>query len=258
MEAWVEFWEAREECRDQREARLEICEELGEGPYDPAINPDDFVDFEEIVEGGSFTPNQYFPLVPGTTWEYLAKDADGTAIERILVEVLGEHKEILGVNCIVVRDRVWEIDEEGEETLIEDTDDWYAQKTNGDVWYFGEIAQEFEDDELVSLEGSWKAGVDSAKAGYLMLADPQEGDYYRQEFFLGDAEDMGEVLSRDDESVTVPFGTYTHDVVKTRDWTPIEPDVLEFKYYAPGVGLVLEEDPESGERVELVNMTTTP
>ena len=92
-----------------------------------------------------------------------------------------ETKEILGVNCIVVRDQVWEIDDEGEEVLIEDTFDWYAQDTSGNVWYFGEIAQEFEEGELVSLEGSWKAGRDDAKPGFIMLANPQPGDYYRQE-----------------------------------------------------------------------------
>ena len=89
-----------------------------------------------------------------------------------------------------------------------------------------------------------------------MLAETQEGDYYRQEFFLGDAEDMGEVESRGEDSVTVPFGTYTDDVLKTQDWTPIEPDAIENKYYAPDVGMVLEVNPETGERVELTNMTT--
>jgi len=257
QEAKEELFSAKEDRRDQLDARLEICEELGEGPYDPVINPDDFVDFEEIVEGEeTLAPNRYFPLVPGTTWEYLAIDDSGTAVERILVEVLDDTKEILGVNCIIVRDRVWEIDEEGEEDLIEDTDDWYAQDMDGNVWYFGEISKEFEDGELVGIEGSWTSGVDGAKPGYLMLADPEEGDYYRQEFFLGDAEDMGEVISIDAGPVAVPFGIYTDDVLKTRDWTPIEPDVLEYKYYAPDVGMVLEFDPDSGERVELINMTT--
>ena len=89
-----------------------------------------------------------------------------------------------------------------------------------------------------------------------MLAEPAEGDYYRQEFFLGDAEDMGEVASRGEESVTVPFGTYMNDVLKTEDWTPIEPDAMEYKYYAPDVGMVLEVSPETGERVALIDMTT--
>ena len=257
-EAGIEFNDGRELCNDQREARLELCEELGESPYDPRIKPDKFVDFEEVVKGGDFTSNPYFPLVPGTVWNYRTYDGDGTLIEKIKVEVLKETKEILGVNCIVVRDRVWEIDEEGEKSLVEDTDDWYAQDLKGNVWYFGEIAQDFEDGELVSIDGSWKAGRDYAKPGYLMLINPQAGDLYRQEFALGEAEDVAEVISRNEESVTVPYGNYKDDVVKTKDGTPIEPDVYEFKYYAPDVGLILEVNPETGERVELVGMTPGP
>ena len=224
-DAKEELKETKETLKEQRDARCEICDELGEAPYDPVIIPDEFVDFQAVLdEEETLTPNRYLPLVPGTTWEYLATDEEGEAIERILVEVLEETKEILGVNCIVVRDRVWEIDD-GEETLIEDTDDWYAQDLLGNVWYFGEISLNFEDDELVDIEGSWKAGRDYAKPGYLMFVDPQEGDYYRQEYALGDAEDMGAVENRGEETVDVSYGIFTDDVLVTRDWTPIEPDV---------------------------------
>ncbi|RJP14344.1 MAG: hypothetical protein C4520_21770 [Candidatus Abyssobacteria bacterium SURF_5] len=251
------FAEAEELCGDQREARLKICEKLGEAAYDPAIHPEDFIDFDAVINGGqSFTPNPHFPLTPGTIWEYIAIDAEGTPLERILVEVLFEVKEILGVNCIVVHDRVWEIDEEFEEVLIEDTRDWYAQDKCGNVWYFGELAMNFEDGELKDIEGSWEAGEDFAKPGYIMLANPQPGDAYRQEFALGDAEDVAAVKSRDEETVSVPFGTFSEDVLETLDFNPLEPDVIEFKYYAPGVGTVLEVNPEDEERVELVNMVT--
>ncbi|MBW1768844.1 MAG: hypothetical protein JRJ65_17575 [Deltaproteobacteria bacterium] len=254
-EAWGELRSARGDCRDQFDARQDICDELGQGPYDPVINPDDFVDPDDIG-GDVVAANLYTPLIPGTVWVYEGETEEGT--ETITVTVTGETKEIeypeesgLIFTCRVVRDVV-KLDGE----VIEDTDDWYAQDTGGNVWYFGEISQEFEDGELVGIEGSWKSGVDGAKPGIIMKADPQEGDYYRQEFFLGDAEDMGEVVSRDVESVTVPFGTYENDVLKTKDFTPIEPDVLEYKFYAPGVGMVLEENPEDDERVELINMTT--
>ncbi len=257
MEAAAEeLLEAKEGCKDQKEARLEICEELGEAPYDPVINPDQFVDFEMVIEEEEdFTPNKYFPLVPGSTREYLAKDGDGMVIERILVEVLAETKEILGVNCIVIRDRVWEIDEDGEETLVEDTYDWHAQDLAGNVWYFGEIAREYEDGELISLEGSWKAGREFAKAGILMKAAPMAGDMYRQEFALGDAEDMGEVLSTMGLAI-VPAASCSGDCVITRDFTPIEPDAEENKYYAPAIGAILEVNPETGERVELISYVT--
>ena len=89
-----------------------------------------------------------------------------------------------------------------------------------------------------------------------MSVDPQPWDFYREEFALLTAEDVGEVISRDEETVVVPFGTFDDDVLKTEDRTPIEPGVLEFKFYAPGVGVVLEENPDTGERVELVYMVT--
>ncbi len=260
-DAKAEYKEAGELCRDQREARLDLCEELGEAPYDPQINPADFVDFESVLEGGPFVPNQYFPLEPGTVRKYRVTDGDGVVIERIKVEVLNETKEILGVNCIVVRDRVWEIDDEGERTLIEDTFDWYAQELVGNVWYFGEIARDYEDGELVDLEGSWKAGRDFAKPGILMWAYPEgpgsePGEtVYRQEFHLGNAEDVGEFIEFV-ESIEVRGITYT-DVLKTKDYSPVDPGVYEYKYYAPhGVGLILEEafedDMPTGEQVELL------
>ena len=269
--------EAKEECKDQLEARLELCEDLGEDPYDPELNPAEFLNPEEITE---HTANPYFPLVPGTKWVYLAKDIDGNLLERITVTVKKDEIKTIEYpaesgkefRCTVVNDVVEEfIGDPGEENdntkyiVIEDTDDWYIQhKVTGDVWYMGEIAQEFEQDldekkELVEIEGSWKAGRDSDKPGILMYADPnpdnENQNPYRQEFSLGNAEDVAEVVSRGDEPVTVDGRTFDDDVVKTRDWTPIEPDVFEFKYYAPGTGLIREENPESGEYVELVEKT---
>jgi hypothetical protein len=244
IECLVDAGEARQEqmgeCSDQLEARLDVCEEIGEAPYDPEAIPANFVNPLEI--GSSVAPNPYLPLIPGTVWIY---EGGG---ETITVTVTEEIKEILGVPCIVVRDVVEEDDE-----IIEDTDDWYAQDTQGNVWYFGEIAQNFEDGELVDVEGSWKAGRDGDKQGVLMKLNPEIGDVYRQEFSLGNAEDMGRVVAMD-EQVTVPAGTY--QTLVTEDYTPIEPDVLENKHYAPGVGLVLEVDVETGDRVELVEIKT--
>ena len=254
QEAKSEYKEAKEECKDQYEARRDVCEDLGQGRYDPELDSANFVD-NPLEIGDAVAANPYFPLIPGTTWTY----ENTVAGETDTVEVFNETKEFEYpadsgqiFNCIVVNDVVTDT-ESGE--VIEDTDDWYAQDEDGNVWYFGEISKQFEDGELVSLEGSWKAGVDDAKPGIIMPADPQEGDIYRQEFFLGDAEDMGAVVSRGDESAEVPFGNYEDDVLKTKDWTPIEPDALEFKYYAPAVGLVLEVNPDTGERVELISKT---
>jgi len=136
----------------------------------------------------------------------------------------------------------------------EDTDDWMTQDVEGNVWYFGEISKTYEDGELTDIEGSWTAGVDGAKPGILMKAAPEVGDVYRQEFALGEAEDAGEVVSTTG-SATVPAASCSGSCVVTRDFTPIEPDGEEFKYYLSGVGLILEENPETGGRVELVDVT---
>ena len=150
--------------------------------------------------------------------------------------------------------------------IIEDTFDWYAQDSEGNVWYMGEIAQNYEDGELVDVEGSWKAGRDSAKPGIVMFADPdpEQVHFYRQEFALGNAEDIGALESRGeveveilDDNENVLF-SFEDDVLVTRDFTPIEPEVYELKYYAPGIGLVLEENPETGEMVKLVDTNLIP
>jgi hypothetical protein len=202
------------------------------GAYDPVIRPEDFV---------SEVTNQYLPLKPGTLFTYKSEDEDNT------VEVLSETKTILGVTCTVVLDKVFEGGD-----LIEETYDWYAQDKDGNVWYMGEDSKTYSNGVITSTAGSWEAGVDGAKPGIIMKADPKPGDSYRQEYYEGEAEDMGDVVSLG-ESVTVPAGTYT-DCLKTRDWTPLEPGVSEFKYYAPGIGFVLETAPDGSGRLDLISV----
>jgi hypothetical protein len=164
--------------------------------------------------------------------------------------VTREIRQVMGVPCVVVRDVVTV---EGE--LIEETFDWYAQDKAGNVWYFGEEAKEYENGVAVSTGGSWEAGVDGAMPGMIMRADPQVGDRYRQEYYEGEAEDMAEVLGLN-ESASVPYGSFS-ELLMTKDWTPLEPDFAEHKYYARGIGLVLEVIVEGGSgRVELVEIRT--
>ena len=108
--------------------------------------------------------------------------------------------------------------------------------------------------EIVSLEGSWKAGVDGAKPGIIMEAHPQVGDVYRQEFALDVAEDMAEVISLN-ETLTVHSVTYNNSL-KTQEFSPLEPDVLENKFYAPGVGNIRTVDTVTGEFLDLVQIKT--
>ncbi len=230
--------DARALCAEQFNARGEACELLGEDPYDPEIDPDDFLSPEEAAAN----PHPYFPLVPGTRWVYM----DTEAHQEIDVAVVDETIEILGVDCFAVTDVVRD-----DGVVIEDTVDWFAKDHNGNVWYFGEATKSFEDGELVSLEGSWKAGVAGAKPGIIMQALPQVGEGYRQEFNLGDVEDLAQISSITGTE-EVPAASCEGDCVVTKDSTPIEPDQVEEKYYARGVGLMLEVNPDSGERVELV------
>jgi hypothetical protein len=157
----------------------------------------------------------------------------------------------MGISTTVVRDTVY-LDGE----MIEDTYDWYAQDTDGNVWYLGEDTHEYEDGVAVNANGAWEAGVDGALPGIVMLADPTVGAAYRQEYLAGEAEDMGEVIVVGG-SVDVPAGSYD-DVVVTRDWTPLEPDVIEEKTYARGVGFVFEEKPGTGETLGLVEFSPAP
>jgi hypothetical protein len=191
-------------------------------PYAPSIDPASFT---------TDVDNPYFPLRPGTRWVLTGSgDTEG---EVTTTTVTHETREVMGVTCVVVHD---EVAVDG--TAIEITDDWYAQDADGNVWYFGEETAEYEDGKVTSTAGSWEAGIDGAQPGIIMPADPQPDVTYRQEFLAGEAEDMAKVVELR-QSVTTPAGTYD-DVLVTEDWTPLEPDVREQKFYARDVGLVRE------------------
>lgn len=192
--------------------------------------------------------NPYFPLAPGTVWEYSVTSADGP--ERVVVTVLDETRVVDGVTATVVHDVV---SEAPSGNLIEDTHDWYAQDKKGNVWYLGEDTKKYER-QKVDTRGSWEAAVDGARPGLLMVAKPTVGRSYRQEYYKGEAEDRGKVVAID-EKVTGPTGSY-ENVVKTADTTRLEPGLIENKWYTKGVGIVQEADIKGGdEKVTLVKMT---
>ena len=122
-------------------------------------------------------------------------------------------------------------------SLVENTFDWYAQDRCDNIWYLGENTREYENGQVVTRAGSWKAGVDGAQAGVLLPGTPEVGLTYRQEYYAGEAEDAAAVLSIDERAQT-PAGRFRH-VLLTKDYTPLHPRILEFKMYAPGVGPVL-------------------
>lgn len=191
--------------------------------------------------------HRYWPMAPGTRWTYRETNGEGVEL-RVVVTATSATKTLAnGVTARVVRDTVTA---DGE--LVEDTFDWYAQDASGTVWYLGEDTAEFEGGELSSHAGSFEAGVDGALPGVMLPAEPMVGMEYRQEYLEGVAEDNGEILALD-ASVRVAAGSY-RDCLQTADTNALEPDVLEHKFYALGVGPVLAVDVNGGDREELVSI----
>jgi hypothetical protein len=248
--------DAMGECKDQRSARADVCSALGEAPYAPAFDPADFdTDFAHLTH-----PNPLFPLAIGDQWTF----SGGGEIDK--VEITSATKLIQGVTCIVSHDVVTV-----DGIVTEDTNDWIAQAKSGSVFYCGEEAKQFEtfpgDDpqtpELVSIDGSFKVGRNGDQTGVLMQATPAVGMTYRQEFSLGNAEDLGEVLT-----TTYSFGQNADldknvpqslaqllcagNCLVTRDFSPLEPGADERKYFSPGIGDFLEIELDTGTVSQLV------
>jgi hypothetical protein len=184
--------------------------------------------------------NAYFPLEPGTVSRYRGTDEGESFRERVVVT--SRTKVIQGVTTTVVRDVLRRADG----SLAEKTRDWYAADDDGNVWYFGEATATYDDaGHVESREGSWQAGVDGAVAGTIMPADPSPTDAYRQELYRGSAEDQAWIVERR-VTTTVPYGKL-HDVVRTFEWSRLEKDVVSTKLYAPGLGIVREQDVAGGD-----------
>jgi hypothetical protein len=191
--------------------------------------------------------NPWWPMRPGSRWVYRETDPDGTR-QKVVVTVTRRTKLIAnGVTARVVHDVVTE-----QGKLVEVTDDWYAQDRRGNIWYLGEATTEYENGKPVSTRGSFEAGVDGAQAGVIMPAHPRPGLRYRQEYYKGHAEDRAKVISLR-EQAEVPFGHF-RPALMTKDVNPLEPKVLEFKFYARGIGPVLAVSVSGGaDREELVS-----
>lgn len=249
-------------CRDQRDFRRQACGVLGQRRYDPDFDPRDFDDPRNPTN-----PNPYFPLRIGNRWRYQG----GGEVNEL--EVLDQTKLIDDVHCLVVADLV----KDGGD-LIEATDDWYAFNQDGDIWYCGEEVKNFESfdgddprrEELVSIDGSFKAGRNHDKPGVIFQADPRAGESYVEEFSLGNAEDVTDVLSTDyhyganpdlDRFVPLRLAQLmcaAGDCVVTRNYSLLEPGVFGRKYYARGIGVFLEVNPDTGEIHRLVACNFDP
>jgi hypothetical protein len=192
--------------------------------------------------------NPWFPLAPGTTFVY--RGVENGKRSRDVVTVSRRTRVVDGVRCTEVSDRLYLAGR-----LAERTTDWYAQDRRGTVWYFGERTAELDArGRVTSTEGSWRAGVDGARAGILMPAHPRVGQTFSQEHYAGHAEDRFRVLALR-ASVSTPAAS-SRRALLTKEWTPLEPDVVDHKLYVRGVGLVEEKTVRGGdERAVLVSVT---
>ena len=263
--AYGEKYEETRFCGDVKEARLEACEILNEDRYDPdPLLVNEFIDPNLVPD--MYAPNPYVSVAAGHT--YVLK-AGEEGEEIVVVHVTEDTREILGVQCRVVVDIVVEasVDEETDELeyeAVEVTDDWFAQTVGGDVVYCGEVARNFEDGVLRDLDGSFEAGIDFAKSGFLALKTPVWGLAHRQEFALGEAEDIIQYVglnaapsaAEGGNNSNPDFSCGTDKCLQTFDFAPIDPESTEYKYYLPNIGFVLAvamDDGElTGEREELM------
>jgi len=215
-------------------------ESSGPGSSGGAGTPIDPANFVSTID------NPWFPLLPGTVLTYRGIKDGETAVDTFTVT--SRTKVVAGVTCVVIKD---DLTLGGD--LAETTEDWYVQDRAGNVWYFGEATQELDGGKVVSTEGSWESGVDGARPGIFMPANPTVGDSGSQEFYPGQAEDHFVVLLTD-AKVKVPIGSFSGALL-TAEWTPLEPDVLSEKAYVKGTGEVREADVAGGdEKLELVKV----
>ena len=207
-------------------------------PYNPQIDPADF---------GGPIDNPYLPLKPGTVFRYRGVGDDGKTPELNIVRVTRSTKRIMGIDAVVVLDKVWADGKPEERTF-----DWYAQDKQGNVWYMGESSFDYEHGHWVRNDGSWTAGVGNGKPGVIMLAHPRRGDAYRQEYSPGHAVDQAKVLGPGGR-VATPFRTFARTLL-TREFSTIDRQ-YEKKWYARGIGVIQEDAvTKSKEHSELISV----
>lgn len=209
--------------------------------YEPVLDPATFV---RAID------NPYFPLPVGTTFVYRGVRDGQTQVDRVFVT--SRTKIVEGITATVVRD----VAKHGNQKL-EKTFDFYAQDREGNVWYLGENTKAYgPNGRVASTEGSWESGVDDAEPGIIMEANPTVPDGYRQECLKGQAEDSAWILSRGGE-LTVPYGT-VQDVLRTMEFSPLEPKVVDKKIYGPGVGIVQEMTVAGGQETSVLVKVLRP
>jgi len=174
--------------------------------------------------------NMYFILEPG--YQLVLEGVEGEDTIRLTITVLNETEKVDGIRTRVVEER-----ETVNGELVEISRNFFAicEQTNS-VFYFGEEVEIYKDGKVVSHQGSWRAGSENAKAGLMMPGMVLLGARYYQEMAPQVAMDRAEIVS-DNQFLQTPGARY-ENCLKTEETTPLEPGVKEYKFYAPGVGLV--------------------
>jgi hypothetical protein len=184
--------------------------------------------------------NAYFPLTPGLVTRLRGTDGDERLREK--VRVTHRTRMIAGVRAVVLRDVVRRPDG----TVAEATDDWYADDNAGNVWYLGEDTATYDEHGHVeSREGSWEAGKNGAEPGIIMPSPARPSRAGFMEYSKGVAEDQAWVVQHL-KHVRTPGGRFI-DVVRSLEWTRLEPDVISQKFYAAGLGIIAERDVAGGD-----------
>lgn len=188
--------------------------------------------------------NRYFPLHPSYKATIKAAGIDGNGLpftERSELSYGGPGRVILGIQTFAQRDLAFEGGQ-----LVEDTFDYYAQDTDGNVWYMGEDVINYVYDDagvLISTndESAWIAGENGALPGWIMPADPVSDFAYFQEVAPADgALDEARIWAT---GLTVEAGGQLFDdVLVVFEVTSLDPEAREFKFYAPDVGLIRVEE----------------
>ena len=187
----------------------------------------------ENCNSASSGENSYFILKPGYQ-VILGGQEDGEELELVMT-VLNETKVVDGIETRVVEEK----ESEGG-NIVEVSRNYFAicKPTNNAI-YFGEEVDMYEDDKIVSHEGAWLAGENGSKAGMIMPGKAEVGLKYYQEIAPGIAEDRAEIMSVNN-TLDTPAGTFKQ-VLKTEESNPLKPGEKEFKFYAPGIGLIQDE-----------------
>jgi hypothetical protein len=191
--------------------------------------------------------NAWFPLRPGNKLVSIGTEAGNRL--RDVVFTTYSTAVIDGVTCRAVRDRLFQ-----NSILRETTTDWYAQTRHGTVWYFGERTAELDrHGHVVSREGSFRSGRNGAEAGVFMPAHPRVGQSFRQENYPGHAEDRFAIRDLS-APIAVPV-IASHHAMLTRETSPLEPGVVDHKYYVRDIGTVREVTVKGGsESLRLVSI----